>query len=107
MAHENLSPPGGWNPYLISSITSLTGSRLAEQPPDEQPRLRWQLSGGTTDLELRRNKPLSSKAIETRQFTLWLNADVYRSEKEALALRGLALLHNLIYMKSGEDDENR
>jgi len=106
MANENLSPPGGWNPYLISSITGITGSRLAEQPPDEQPRLRWQLSGGTTDLELRRNKPLSSKAIETRQFTLWINSDVYRSEKEALALRGLALLHNLIYTTSGETDEN-
>mgnify|MGYP003657989313 CR=1 FL=1 len=97
MANEKLTPPGGWNPHLVSSITSLTGSRLAEQPPDEQPRLRWQTSFGTTDLELRRG---------AQQFTLWINADVYRSEKEALALRGLALLHNLIYTTSGETDEN-
>jgi hypothetical protein len=106
MANEKLTPPGGWNPHLISSITSLTGSRLAPQPPDEQPRLRWETSFGKTDLELRRNPTLSSKAVETRQFTLWINSDLYRSEKEALALRGLALMHNLIYTTSGDTDEN-
>ena len=98
MTNENLTPPGGWNPFLVSSITSLTGSRLAEQPSDERPKLRWQLGTETTDVELIFTEP--------DRLTLWINPDIRRGETEALALRGLALLHNLIYMKSGEDDEN-
>ena len=97
MANEKLTPPGGWNPHLVSSITSLTGSRLAPQPPDEQPRLLWQTPFGKTDLELRRG---------AQQFTLWLNADVYRSEKDMRALRDLARQHNLTYLLSGDTDEN-
>ena len=105
MANENLTPPGGWNPFLVSSITKLTGSRLmalgarlAEQPSDERPKLRWQLGTETTDVELIFTEP--------DRLTLWINPDIRRGETEALALRGLALKHNLTYVNSGEDDEN-
>lgn len=105
MTNENLTPPGGWNPFLVSSITKLTGSRLmalgarlAEQPSDERPKLRWQLGRETTDVELIFTEP--------DRLTLWINPDIRRGETEALALRGLALKHNLTYVNSGEDDEN-
>jgi hypothetical protein len=101
MTNENLTPPGGWNPFLVSSITSLTGSRLAEQPPDEQPSLCWQLSGGTIDVQL----ILDERDLD--KLTLRLNSKICsRSETEMRALRDLARQHNLTYVNSGEDDEN-
>jgi len=88
-----------WCPWLISSICNLTTSRLAEHDSEElpvRPKLRWQLTTGTVDVEL--------TVTGLHQLTLWINSDVYRSETEALALRGLALQHNLVYIKGGKNE---
>lgn len=97
-----------WCPWLISSICNLTTSRLAEHDSEElpmsmRPKLRWQLTTGTVDVELTVTEPQSHSAAR-HQLTLWVNSDVYRSETEALALRGLALQHNLVYIKGGKNE---
>ena len=89
-----------WDPWLIARITRITYTTLAQQNCGEQPvppKLQWRTCMGTIDVELTLTGP--------NEITLWLNPEVYRSEADALALRGLAAEHDLTYVNGGEDRE--
>jgi len=105
--NENHSHPyiGGpdntlWDPWLVSSLTKITFSTLAQQnsgEPPVRPKLRWRTHyTEIIDVELILTGP--------NEITLWINPEVYRSEADALALRGLAAEHDLKYVLAAEHD---
>ena len=101
MIDENITARGDrylWNPHLVSSITTITGSRLASRESNGRPSLCW-LCAETIDVQLILD--------ELDKLTLRLNSKIFsRSEKELRALRDLARQHNLTFLTSGDTDEN-
>ena len=101
MIDENITARGDrylWNPHLVSSITTITGSRLASRESNDRPSLCW-LCAETIDVQLILD--------ELDKLTLRLNSKIFsRSEKELRALRDLARQHNLTFLTSGDTDEN-
>ena len=101
MIDENITARGDrylWNPHLVSSITTITGSRLASRESNGRASLCW-LCAETIDVQLILD--------ELDKPTLRLNSKIFsRSEKELRALRDLARQHNLTFLTSGETDEN-
>ena len=101
MIDENITARGDrylWNPHLVSSITTITGSRLAARESNRRPSPCWRCAE-TIDVQLILD--------ELDKLTLRLNSKIFsRSEKELRALRDLARQHNLTFLTSGETDEN-
>jgi hypothetical protein len=103
MVNENITARGDrylWNPHLVSSITTITGSRLASLESNDRPSLCW-LCAETIDVQL----ILDNRDLD--KLTLRLNSKICsRSETEMRALRDLARQHNLTFLTSGDTDEN-
>ena len=92
MENENYA----WNPHLVSSITTITGSRLADHGSNGRANLCW-LCAGTIDVQLILDDSDADK------LTLCLNSKIRsRGETEMRALRDLARQHNLTFSTSGD-----
>ena len=86
---------------LVSSITTITGSRLASRESNDRKAYLCWLCAETIDVQL----ILDDRDLG--KLTLRLNSKICsRSETEMRALRDLARQHNLTFLTSGDTDEN-
>jgi|TARA_R110001583_G_scaffold4214_1_gene24764 hypothetical protein len=95
---EKLADKGLWNPDLIAEITCVTGARIITNLSAQSQGfylLRWVNNSGRTEVIIE---------IQDRVSSMIVNIDRFRTQKDELALDGIAAKYGLQYGECNDEE---